>query len=98
MQKRWPITSPSSWYQWGYQDFLRGQDNTGAHTASRGMHGDGKGRAEQGYGIEGGSSSGVERVGIWLPVLSWILHLDMRCDWNGPDSLERIDPVVMWFT
>lgn len=27
----------------------------------------------------------------------WTLHLAIRCDWNGPESLERTDPGVRWF-
>lgn len=51
-----------------------------------------------GYGAEGGSSrGGWKEVDIWLHVLSWTLHLDVRYDWNGLEFLERTDTGVMWF-
>lgn len=51
-----------------------------------------------GYRAAGGSSKGGRKeVDIWLHVLSWTLHLNVRCDWNGLELLERTDPGVMWF-
>lgn len=99
IQKRRPIISPSYWYHLGYQDFLSDHDNQEPILLlEKGMEME-KEELRGGYGTGGGSSSGERKeVDVWLHhMLSWMLLLDMRCDWNRPDSLERTDPVVMWF-
>lgn len=91
MQERWPITSLSRRHQQCYQDFLTGQDNTGAHTASRGRHGDEKRRTEMGLGAADVSSNrGKREVDIQLQMLPWTLDLEMMwLEWTWISGKDR---------